>query len=469
MRHASLPRHSFAAIPALAALFLAAAAGAEAPLVRPEAVRAHVEFLASDALNGRGSGTRDELIAATYAASQLRQFGAEPAGDGGGYLQRVDLVLRELAGPPAIVVSPHSGPESRFVHGREVIVSAMAGPRIEAPLQKLDAAGPGKVRPGAAVFLVDSRPPGIAAAIERGAAIVLTVADTQTTARWESQAARIPRLAAYLAAFGEAPSEGRPTVVILGPDAARVVTALPEGSRVRVEGELKAMERGSTANVVARLPGSDPKRAFEAVLLTAHIDHLGLGDPVDGDAIYNGANDDASGVAAVLELARALASGPRPRRTVLVALFGSEERGGYGAAYFRERPPIPLDRIVANIEFEEIGLPDPKMPPHTLWLTGWERSDLGPTLAAHGARLVADPHPEEDFFRRSDNYLLARRGVVAHTVASNALYPQYHQPSDEPGILDYGHMAETIGSLIDPIRWLLDSDFRPRWTKDGKP
>ena len=469
MSLASPPRHSIVAVPALAALFLSAAAGAEAPLVRPEAVRAHVEFLASDALNGRGSGTRDELIAATYAAAQLRQFGAEPAGDDGGYIQHVDLVQRELAGPPSLVLSPHSGPESRLVHGREVIVAAMAGPRVEASLQKLDAAGAGKVRPGAAVFLTDSRPPGIAGAIERGAAIVLTAADAQTTARWEAQAARIPRLAAYLAAFGEAPSEGRPTVVILGTDAARVVATLPEGSRVRVEGELKAMERGSTANVVARLPGSDPKRASEAMLLTAHIDHLGLGDPVDGDAIYNGANDDASGVAAVLELARALASGPRPRRTVLFALFGSEERGGYGAAYFRERPPIPLDRIVANIEFEEIGLPDPKMPPHTLWLTGWERSDLGPSLAAHGARLVADPHPEEDFFRRSDNYLLARRGVVAHTVCSNALYPQYHQPSDDPGILDYGHMAETIGSLIDPIRWLLDSDFRPRWTKDGKP
>jgi hypothetical protein len=469
MRPASRPRHSFAAIPALAALFLAAAGGAEAPLVRPEAVRAHVEFLASDALNGRGSGTRDELIAATYAASQLRQFGAEPAGDGGGYIQHVDLVQRDLAGPPAIVVSPHSGPESRFVHGREVIVAAMAGPRIEAPLQKLDAAGAGKVRPGAAAFLADSRPPGIAEAIERGAAIVLTVADAQTTARWESLAARIPRLAAYLAAFGAAPSEGRPTVVILGSDAARVVTALPEGSRVRVEGELKAMERGSTANVVARLPGSDPKRASEAVLLTAHIDHLGVGEPVNGDAIYNGANDDASGVAAVLELARALASAPRPKRTLLFALFGSEEQGGYGAAYFRERPPIPLDRIVANIEFEEVGLPDPKLPPHTLWLIGWERSDLGPTLAAHGARLVADPHPEEDFFRRSDNYVLARRGVIAHTVSGDALFPQYHQPSDEPGILDYGHTAEAIGSLIEPIRWLLDSDYRPRWTKDGKP
>src|SRR5437773_83472 len=252
MRLASPPRHSFAAIPALAALFLAAAAGAEAPLVRPEAVRAHVEFLASDALNGRGSGTRDELIAATYAASQLRLFGAEPAGDGGGYIQHVDLVQRELAGAPAIVVSPHSRPESRFAHGRAVIVAAM--------------------------------------------------------------------------------------------------------------------ERGSTANVVARLPGSDPKRASEAVLLTAHIDHLGVGEPVDGDAIYNGANDDASGVAAVLELARALASGPRPKRTVLFALFGSEEQGGYGVGYFRERPPIPLDRIVAHIEFEEIGLPDPQVPPHTLWL-----------------------------------------------------------------------------------------------------
>ena len=190
---------------------------------------------------------------------------------------------------------------------------------------------------------------------------------------------------------------------------------------------------------------------------------------MDGDSIYNGANDDASGVAAVLELARALASGPRPRRTVLFALFGSEEQGGYGAAYFRERPPIPLDRIAANIEFEEIGLPDPRVPPHTLWLTGWERSDLGPTLAAHGARLVADPHPEQDFFRRSDNYVLARRGVVAHTVSGDALYAQYHRPADEPGILDYGHTADVIGSLIEPIRWLLDSDFRPRWTKDGKP
>ena len=475
MSDATVRRRVRTFLTAAATLLAAAGAGGDAPAVRPEAVRAHVEFLASDAMNGRGSGTHDELVAAAYAAAQLHQFGVEPAGDGGGYIQNVDLEKRELAGPPALVVSS-SGKDSRFVHGQEVIVSAMAGPRVEGQLQKLDAADVGKVRPGAAVFLApangpsgDSRPPGIAEALERGASIVMVAAGPQASARWEALAARIPPLAAFLAALGEAPAEGRPTVVLLGPDAARVVSALPEGSRVRVEGEMKAVERGSTCNVVARLPGADSKRASEAILLSAHIDHLGVGDPVDGDAIYNGANDDASGVAAVLELARALATGPRPRRTVLFALFGSEEQGGYGSAFFREKPPVALDRIVANIEFEEIGRPDPKVPPHTLWLTGWERSDLGPTLAEHGAHLVGDPHPEQDFFRRSDNYVLARRGVVAHTVSSDALYPQYHRPSDEPGILDYGHMAESIGSLIEPIRWLLDSDYRPRWRSGGKP
>lgn len=473
MNDASARRRLVSSVVVLSAWLPAPGTNGETPAVRPEAVRAHVEFLAGDTLNGRGSGTRDELIAATYAASQLRQFGLQPAGDGGGYLQNVDLVRRELASPPTVVLAVSPGSETRFTHGREVVVAAMAGPRVEAPLQKLEEGG--RVRAGAAVLLpsgaVDPRTGrrGVAEAIERGAAIVLAAADAQTTQQWPSLGARIPPLAAFLAALGEAPIEGRPTVVLLDADAARVVAARPDGARVRVEGELKPMERGATRNVVARLPGSDPKRAAEAVLLSAHIDHLGVGEPVDGDAIYNGANDDASGVAAVLELARTLAAGPRPRRTVLFALFGSEEQGGYGAAYFRERPPVPLDRIVANLEFEEIGLPDPQVPPHTLWLTGWERSDLGPTLAAHGARLVPDPHPEQDFFRRSDNYVLARRGVIAHTLSSEALYAQYHRPSDEPGILDYEHMAGAIASLIEPIRWLLDSDYRPRWLPGGKP
>src|SRR5437867_3529523 len=155
MSHASSPSPAVAAIPGLAALLLAGGAGAQTALVRPEAVRAHVEFLASDALNGRGSGTRDELIAAAYAASQLRQFGVEPAGDAGGYVQNVDLVKRELAGPPSVVISPPSGPDLRFAHGREVVVRAMGGPRVEGPLQKLDPDAGGKaVRRGAVVLFI---------------------------------------------------------------------------------------------------------------------------------------------------------------------------------------------------------------------------------------------------------------------------------------------------------------------------
>ena len=223
----------------------------------------------------------------------------------------------------------------------------------------------------------------------------------------------------------------------------------------------------TTVNVVAMRRGTDP--AAGAVLLSAHLDHLGIGPPVAGDSIYNGADDDASGVTAALLLARALARGPAPKRTLLVALYGSEEIGGFGAKAFRQQPPVPLAQIVANLQFEMIGRPDPAVAAKTLWLTGYDRSDLGPTLAARGARLVADPHPKYNFFQRSDNYVLAKEGVVAHTVASYSLHKDYHQPSDDLSRIDFAHMAQAIESLIDPVQWLLDSDFVPAWNPGGAP
>ena len=225
----------------------------------------------------------------------------------------------------------------------------------------------------------------------------------------------------------------------------------------------------TTVNVVGMIKGSDPRHADEVVLLTAHLDHLGVGAPVNGDAIYNGADDDASGVCAVLELARVLGAGPRPKRTVLFVLFGSEELGSLGARWFRQHPPLPMDEIVVNLEFEMIGRNDPAVSPHTLWLTGYERSNLGPTLAQHGARLVADPHPEQQFFMRSDNYGLAKQGIVAHTVSSFGLHDDYHRPSDEISRIDFAHMDEAIGSMIAPVEWLVDSDFKPAWNPGGKP
>ena len=163
------------------------------------------------------------------------------------------------------------------------------------------------------------------------------------------------------------------------------------------------------------LPGKDASASAKLILLSAHLDHLGVGLPVNGDSIYNGANDDASGTVAVLELAHALTSGPPPQRTILFVCYGSEELGGLGSTYFREHSPVRLDRIAANLEFEMIGNQDPKMPKGKLMLTGWDRSTLGPTLLQHGALLGDDPYPEQHFFERSDNYSLALKGVVAHT------------------------------------------------------
>jgi len=204
-------------------------------------------------------------------------------------------------------------------------------------------------------------------------------------------------------------------------------------------------------------------------LLSAHLDHLGIGVPVNGDDIYHGADDDASGTTAVLELARVLGRRPRPRHTVIFALFGSEETGGLGSTYFREHAPVPLKEIAVNLEFEMIGRRDPSVNGDTLWLTGWERSNLGPELAAHGARLVGDPHPAEDFFARSDNYLLALDGVVAQTISSYGLHGDYHQPSDDLAHLDFRHMDAAIGALLQPIAWLVNSDFRPQWNPGGQP
>lgn len=222
-----------------------------------------------------------------------------------------------------------------------------------------------------------------------------------------------------------------------------------------------------TYNAIGYLPGADPSAG--TILLSAHLDHLGVGRPVNGDAIYNGANDDAAGTTAVLELAHALAAGAKLRRSVLFVCYGSEEIGELGSTYFGEHAPVALTSLVANLEFEMIGNQDPKMPKGVLLLTGWDRSDLGPELKAHGALLGPDPYPEQHFFERSDNYSLALKGVVAHTAAGWGTVPTYHQPSDDLAHLNLPFMTAAIQSLVEPVRWLADSAFVPKWNPGGQP
>lgn len=307
---------------------LLAAASTEQSSADERQIRGAMEFLASDTMQGRGSGSHDELLAATYLASQLREIGIQSAGDDGSYIQNV------------------SGEFNFYREGKK---------------------------------------------------------------QW------------------------------------------------------------TTRNVIGKLQGRDEKLKNQVILLTAHMDHLGVGKPVDGDNIYNGADDDASGCVAVLQLARALAHEKAPKRTVLFVFFGSEETGGQGDQYFLQHPPVPLKNIIANLEFEMIGRVDTAVKPGELWLTGFARSNLGPELAKHGAHLVADPHPQQHFFQRSDNYALAKQGIVAHTVSSFGLHKDYHRPSDDLSHIDFNHMEQAIHSMLKPVKWLADSEFKPEWVEGKKP
>ena len=222
-------------------------------------------------------------------------------------------------------------------------------------------------------------------------------------------------------------------------------------------------------NVLGFIEGSDPAVKGEVVLVDAHFDHVGVGRAVDGDSICNGADDDASGVAAVLEIARQLASGPRPKRTVLFAATTGEEVGLFGTRWFIDHPPVPLSQFVANLEIEMIGRPDSLAGgPGKAWLTGYERSSMGEALAATGLPIVPDRRPDQHFFERSDNIAFARCGIVAHTLSSFNMHTDYHQPSDDVRAMDLAHMAEVINAAAKATRALADGP-KPEWKPGGRP
>ncbi|WP_194797872.1 MULTISPECIES: M20/M25/M40 family metallo-hydrolase [Myxococcaceae] len=228
-------------------------------------------------------------------------------------------------------------------------------------------------------------------------------------------------------------------------------------------------ERRTGLNVVGRLEGADPALKDEVVVVGAHYDHLGVGPAVNGDAIYNGADDDASGVAAVLEAARALAQGPRPRRTVLFIATTGEEEGTLGAKWYLQHPVAPLERTVAELEVEMIGRPDPLVGgAGHLWLTGYERSTMGESFTHEGLEIVADPRPAQHFYERSDNIAFARLGIPAHTLSSYNLHADYHTPADEVSRLDIAHMTQAIESIVSAVRLLADGDA-PQWKPGLQP
>ncbi len=448
-------------------LICLAQAGAKS-VVDERNVRAQMNFLASDAMQGRGSGTMFERIAAEYIGSQFMQFGLEPAGENGWdgkptFVQTVSSTRNTFAENPTLKFGASS-----LEHGKEMLVVRASTNAVGGNLQR---ASPGdKPNANAAVFLkLPEGSPGnpnqaMQAMVTAGASIVMIEETPQLRAAWTNMAAR--RLSFTVTSTPVKPS----ALVVLSKEAAAGVLALADGTRIDFSGKLAQPELRQTWNAIGKLTGSDAKLAAEVIVLSSHLDHVGVRESEPGpDKIFNGADDDASGTVAVMEIARTLAKGKRSKRTVYFVCFGSEESGGLGSNYFANNMPFPKENLVANLQFEMIGRPDAKVKADELWLTGYERSNLGPELAKRGAKIVQDPHPTQNFFQRSDNYTLARQGIIAHTVSSFGLHTDYHRPSDEIKTIDFGHMTRSIESMIKPVEWLVNTDFRPTWNEGMKP
>lgn len=223
-------------------------------------------------------------------------------------------------------------------------------------------------------------------------------------------------------------------------------------------------------NVAGILRGSDVALAQTCVIVSAHYDHLGTRGQGEGDRIYNGANDDASGTAAVLEIASALARlRVKPKRSVLFLLFAGEERGRLGSRYYAEHPLFPLDKNDAQVNLEQLGRTDDITGPlaSTAYVTGFDYSDVGPVLEAAGelagVRIQKHEANSDKFFSASDNFSLAQKGVPAHTISVGYIFPDYHQPGDEWQKLDYENMAKIVRAIAAGVWRLADSPEPVRW------
>jgi Zn-dependent M28 family amino/carboxypeptidase len=223
-------------------------------------------------------------------------------------------------------------------------------------------------------------------------------------------------------------------------------------------------------NTIGLLRGSDPDLRHEYVLITAHMDHVGVGRAVDGDSIYNGADDDGSGTVTVVEIARAFASLENaPRRSIIFMTVSGEEKGLLGSRYYVENPTFPLENTVANINLDMVG----RNWSDTIVAIGKAESTLGPQVDRISAEhpeldmvVIDDIWPEESFYTRSDHYNFAQRGVPI-LFFFNGTHDQYHQPADEVELIDFDKTAR-IGRLVFYLGLeIANEDERPAWDPEA--
>jgi len=487
----------------------------------------HVAFLADDDMRGRETGSPEHRKAANYVADAFERAGLQPAGSDE-YLQPVTFRSRRIDESRSSLALVRKGKVTPVVLGDEASFGMRidAAPAVDAALvfagyglripeashddfDGLDVkgkvvvylAGAPKHVPGALSAHYQSAGERWATLKALGAVGTISVANPKAMdVPWERSAPNRLNPAMALADPSLDETAGQQLSVAFNPARAErlfegsghtfaeVLKAADEGAalpRFPLQGTVKAAVAVDTAtvesqNVVGVVRGRDPELADEFVVLTAHLDHVGIGGDVNGDTIYNGAMDNASGIATLLEAARAVTAN-RPRRSVAFVAVTAEEKGLLGSRYFALNPTVPKTGIVANINMDMFL---PLYPMQMLMVLGLDESDLGDDVravaAAMNVAVQADPEPQRNRFIRSDQYSFIREGVPAlamkvgyeegspeAAIAAAWTHDRYHAPSDDlDQPIDRGAAAAFTTLVGDLCLKVANRDARPRW-KDG--
>ena len=429
--------------------------------ITADALRGHVTFLASDLLEGRDTPSRGLDIAAEYIAAQFQLMGLKPAGSDG-YFQTTNVALRTPDPQDLEFVITSGGKSVQVTADQSYLIPAEPLFIEERPL------------------IVINEQTSVNATTVRGAVVYL-----ESTKAFGKVDGKEPALVLYPARR----LPGRARVVlpdIQEPLQVPIVNAdLADLLRGATDAHITLRARAAheqlvpVRNVAGLLPGSDPQLWEQYVIVSAHYDHLGLATS-GVDRIFNGANDDASGVATVLETASALAALPvHPKRSILFLTFFGEEKGMLGSQYYAAHPLKPLAQTIAQLNLEQMGRVDSNAPVKTpvtkrnsANLTGWDYSSVSRTLQAAalqvGISLSKDSKASDQYFARSDNASLAKLGIPAHTMSVTYEFPDYHEVSDEWQKIAYGNMARVNRAVALAIFRLASDATVPAWNSTYK-
>ena len=431
--------------------------------INEQSITETIKFLASDEMAGRDTPSPGLDKASDFVAERFKKAGLEPLGSDDSYFQSI---TKATAQAPKSAVLTNDG---QLLKTLGVLSANEKAFKFNGPVELVEAksakAASDQKFTGPVTFVV---PPFNQRSSKRSFAKRLQQLRSQGATAFLLQVKKKHPLVgrSFRASQLHLTDEFKG---ITGP-----VILIPPTKLGTVSIELDKQVNGSTElkNVVGVLRGSDPKLAKQAIIFTAHLDHIGVANTT-GDAINNGADDDASGVTAVLTLADAYAALPtKPKRSVIFMTFWGEEKGLLGSRHYASDPAWPLADTVANLNLEMLGRPEPGAQ-GKVWMTGWDQSDLGTLLkqGAEQADVLVFEHPRFSGFlyRQSDNWSFVEQGVIAHSFSAGSLHSDYHKPSDEWEKLRLDHMTKVIRGLFAGSLPLANGEVTPKKSANRRP